>query len=85
MALKANLGLQATVAFAVSPSDTNNLSSVTGQSFALYIGTSGDVTVDTAGNNSSVLFSNVPIGFFPVLVTKVWNTGTTASNIVAIG
>tara|TARA_R100000935_G_C2815352_1_gene157037 strand:+ start:919 stop:1428 length:510 start_codon:yes stop_codon:yes gene_type:complete len=53
----------------------------------LYIGTTGNVTVDTVAGSTAtkkVLFSSVPVGFFPIQVTKVYEEGTTASKIVAI-
>ena len=50
----------------------------------LYIGESGDLTVDTITGDEKVLFSSVPIGFFPVQVKKVWGTGTTAKKLVAL-
>ena len=53
----------------------------------LYIGSTGDVMVDTiAGSTATrkVLFPSVPVGFFPIQVTKVYEEGTTASKIVAI-
>jgi len=44
----------------------------------LYVGTGGDVTVTTAGNDY-VTFVNVQNGsFLPVQVVKVWNAGTSA-------
>jgi hypothetical protein len=49
----------------------------------LYIGTTGDVKVDGASLGTGVTFSNVPVGWFPVLVKKVY-TATTASNIVSL-
>jgi hypothetical protein len=51
----------------------------------LYVGTGGDVAVvDAFGND--VTFSSVPSGMLlPVQVVKVKSTGTTASNIVAMG
>ena len=50
----------------------------------LYIGESGDLTVDTITGDEKVLFSSVPIGFFPVQVKKIWSTGTAAKDIVAL-
>ena len=50
----------------------------------LYIGTSGDLTVDTISGNEKVYFRQVPVGFFPVQVKKIWKTGTTADTIVAL-
>jgi hypothetical protein len=50
----------------------------------LYVGTSGNVTV--VGEQDEVTFSNVPNGtLLPVQVNKVKSTGTTASDIVAMG
>ena len=65
---------------AVTPNDSASIVDVK----ALYIGTTGDVTIDTP-DLTNVIFSNVPAGFiFPVQATKVYLTGTTASNIVAL-
>ena len=50
----------------------------------LYIGTAGDLTVDTIAGSENVLFKSVPVGFFPVQVKKVYNTGTSAKDIVAL-
>jgi hypothetical protein len=82
-------------AFAVTPSDTADLTNTSGDhdptyAKALYIGVSGDVTVITAGDNSangagaSVLFKAHPVGYMPVQVRRVLNTGTTATNILAL-
>lgn len=66
-------------AAAVTPNDAG---AVTAR--ALYIGVTGNVTVDTVGGEANVLFSNVPVGILPVMATRVYATGTTASSIVAI-
>lgn len=50
---------------------------------ALYIGTSGNLNVRMA-DGATVLFSNVPVGIFPIQVDQVLSTTTTASNIVAL-
>lgn len=50
----------------------------------LYIGTAGDLTVDTISGDEKVFFKKVPAGFFPVQVKKVWATGTGANDIVAL-
>ena len=48
----------------------------------LYIGTTGKVKVKTIGGNT-VTFTAFPAGaFIPVLVDKVFTSGTTASNII---
>ena len=65
-------------------------------SAALYIGKAGDLLVSIVGNegtaspyNGAILFKNVQIGFFPVIVNYVWSdydgsTFTTCDNIVAL-
>jgi hypothetical protein len=53
----------------------------------LYVGTSSnqDVKVDMAGVGSAIVFKNVPQGtILSGRFTKVYSTGTTASNIVAM-
>lgn len=69
----------ATGAVAVTPSDTVNL---TNEARSLYIGVTGDVTAVVRG--VTVLFKAVPVGILPVRVTRVNNTNTTATNIVAL-
>lgn len=53
----------------------------------LYVGVSGDLTVDMAerdGNSpaTGILFKAVPVGKLDIAVSKVWKTGTTATNIL---
>lgn len=62
----------------ITPHDTNNVSS--DGSVFVYVGTSGHLTVDTAGGDTDVQYKNVPVGWFPVLVDKV-KTATTASDL----
>jgi len=70
----------ATEAVAVTKSDSTVLNSV-----ALYVGTSGDLTVTMAGGGIDVVFKNVQSGtFLPIAVTKV-KAATTAADILAIG
>jgi hypothetical protein len=68
-------------ALAVTPSDSTDL---TTNSRALWIGVAGDVTLDTAGGETTILFKNVPIGWLQVRTARVRSTGTTATNIVAV-
>jgi hypothetical protein len=49
----------------------------------LYVGVSGNLKVDTI-SGSTVTFGNVPVGFFPVQVKKVYGTGTDAKEIIAL-
>lgn len=50
---------------------------------ALWIGTTGNVTVKSSSAGAAVQFLNVPVGWFEVNCTHVM-AATTASNIVAI-
>ena len=48
----------------------------------LYVGTGGNVKVTTQGGTVAT-FNNVPDGaWLPVQVRLVWQTGTTASNMI---
>lgn len=62
---------------AVTPSDTTILNCR-----ALWVGTTGNLTVDFADGNSDVLIKNVPVGVFPFAVKRV-KAATTAEDIVA--
>lgn len=66
----------------VTPSDANDLA--TAPCRALYVGTAGDVTIHDVDANT-ITFANVPAGtVLPVKAMRVMNTGTDASDIVAI-
>jgi hypothetical protein len=65
----------------VSPSDTIDLAS---PARSLYVGATGSLSVVMYGDGATVTFAAVPVGIFPIQVTRVNNTGTTASNIVAL-
>jgi hypothetical protein len=65
-------------AVTITPSDSVNNLNLLG----LYVGTTGSVKVTTA-NGDTVTFVGVPAGKDILLnVTRVWSTGTTASNIL---
>lgn len=50
----------------------------------LYVGTAGDVKIETQ-NGDEVTFENVNSGqFMPINVVKVFSTGTTATGIIAL-
>ena len=52
---------------------------------ALYVGSGGDVTVDLAKGGTEVTFSSVFAGtWMPIIVTRVYDTGTSAANIVRL-
>ena len=68
-------------AAAVTPSDSGVISPV---ARGLYIGGAGAVKVDTEGG-TAVTFSGATAGsILPVKVKRVYSTGTTATNIVAL-
>ena len=48
----------------------------------LFIGVTGDVKVD-GWSGGTATYTNVPVGFFPILVKKVYKTGTDATGIVS--
>ena len=50
---------------------------------ALWIGTSGNLRVTTAGGET-VIFRNVGPGVLPIRAARVHATGTTAGDIVAV-
>ena len=82
--------LQANRASSVTPSNTVNIPSLSSESgtpnrgCVLYIGTGGDLKVLTVGGDE-VTFTNFQDGsFLPVQVVRVFETGTTASNIIAL-
>ncbi len=66
-------------AVAVTPHDSTNLSDTTR---ALWVGVSGDVSVEMSESGSAIVHKNVQ-GLLPVRVTRVNATGTTATDIVA--
>lgn len=83
MAMKDASGYDAPAsnAFAVTPADGSNL---THAARALFVGGAGDIKVDTLGGDT-VTFTGVVAGsILPVRILKVYATGTTATNIVAV-
>lgn len=75
-----NVGDPAKWGETVTPSDSINL---VNPARSLYIGGTGALSVEMYGGGTQV-FSAVPVGIFPVQVTRVNSTGTTATNIVAL-
>lgn len=65
----------------VTPSDTVDL---TVGDALIYVGGAGSIKLKLASGND-VTFSEVPAGMFmPVLAKRVFSTGTTATNILAL-
>ncbi len=79
--------LQVGRAASVTPSDSANVPSVSGgtnNGCVLYVGSAGNLRVQTVGGDD-VTFNNINTGaFIPVQIVKVYATGTTASNILAL-
>lgn len=70
-----------TSGIAITPSDTDKFQQVR----ALWIGTSGNLTVTMAGGgNAKVTLNSVPVGLLDIAVIQVWATGTAASTIVGL-
>lgn len=68
----------------VSPNDSTNLSPAPAR--GLWIGVGGTLKVDIydpTGNATTTVQTTCDGGLFPFLVVKVWNTGTSASQILA--
>lgn len=74
-------------AFVPTQSDTVNLTSrgsTSGALKGLFIGGAGNVKVRMA-DGVDVTFTGVAAGtLLPIQVVRVWSTGTTATNIVAL-
>ncbi len=70
------------VAQAVTPSETAKVSDVP---FNLYVGTGGDLKVDTI-DGQTITLKNVASGTYLdfIKVNKVYSRGTTARDIIAI-
>lgn len=83
--------LQAGRAAAVTPSDTVDIPSVSTDPGAgknngcvLFVGGAGNIKVKTIGGDE-VTFNGINTGaFIPVQVVRVFATGTTATNILAL-
>lgn len=68
-------------AAAVTPSNSTDLEYA---SRALYVGSSGNVQITTVGGET-VMLANINAGsLVPIRVSRVWSTGTTATNILAL-
>jgi hypothetical protein len=68
-------------AASVTTSDSADLTG--GLCRGLYVGTTGNVKV-TMASGEVVTFNSMAVGYHPLAVSRVWATGTTASNINAL-
>lgn len=64
----------------VSTSDSTDLGVMTR---AVWVGGTGDLKVTMKGGQT-VVFSSLTVGWHPLRVARIWATGTTATNIVAV-
>jgi len=68
-------------ALAVTPHDTNDLSGE--PYFAVWVGTGGNLKVDMSSGTGTVTLNNCASGqLIPIMVERIYATGTTASNII---
>ena len=51
---------------------------------AIYVGVTGDVKVQLAGDNHPTTFVAVPVGTHPFSAVKIFDTGTSAGNVKAL-
>lgn len=73
-------GLSARNAAVVTPNDSADLAQVTR---AILVGVGGTVTVNMAGTGTQVAMIVPTGGFLPVSVSRIYATGTDATDIVA--
>lgn len=70
------------------PSDSvsyTNTEFAAGEAMAVYVGTTGDLTLRTPGG-TTLTFKTVPAGvIIPFRHTRVQATGTTATNLTSLG
>lgn len=71
----------ATKATAITPSDSVALTNLPR---AIYVGVAGDVSCRLGDDSVSVLFKAMPVGFHPIRPSYIHDTGTAATNIVAV-
>lgn len=68
-------------AAAVATSDSNDLQYVTR---GLYVGGAGDVKVTMKGGQTETFYSVGAGTVLPIRVSRVWATGTSATNLTAL-
>lgn len=67
--------------FKITPSDSDDLVDATR---GLFVGTAGDIKCIFANDDTEVLMPNVPIGFHPMSVRRIFATDTTADDIFSL-
>lgn len=76
-----NVMSPASHAFAITTHNTNDLSAATR---GIYVGVSGDVKVNTIGGETVTFVGLVAGVIHPIRATRVYATGTTATNIIGV-
>lgn len=80
--------LQTERALEVTPNDSTNISLAgdvaTNRGCVLYVGVGGSLKVMTAGGDTVTFKNFIGGSFLPVQVLRVYSTGTTASEIIAM-
>ena len=77
----ADATVSAVGAAAITTSDSATIPTTRG----IYIGGSGDIKVDMADSGTGITFVGISAGvLLPLQVTRVYATGTTATNLVAV-
>lgn len=72
----------ARIAFAITPDDAVDLPSATR---AIYVGTGGDLAIQSVGSDEVVILRNVASGtILPIRVGAVRNADTTATDLVGL-
>lgn len=83
----ANQKLQAQRGAAVTPSNTENIPSISGgtnNGAVLYVGQAGNLRVLTSGGDDITLVGVNTGAFIPIQVVRVFSTGTSAAQIIAL-
>lgn len=68
-------------AYSVTPNNTTDLPFATR---AFYVGGAGDVKIDTVGGDTVTLVGCLAGSYHPIRIKRVYLTGTTATNIIAL-
>ena len=68
-------------AAAITPADGADLPALTR---AIYVGVAGNVKVDMETTGTGITFTALPVGIHRLRVKRVYATGTTATNLVAL-
>jgi hypothetical protein len=64
----------------ITPSDSVDLATIPR---GFWVGTSGNLKVTMKGGQT-VTFKNIDTGYHGLRITRIWATGTTAADIVAL-